>query len=77
MRGKDGETHTVELEAVSLFDAAYEATQRWAMFWWADPKALLTIKAGDEEWNVRQSSIRAWREALQSRVSPAASKLTP
>lgn len=75
--GRDDETHTIELDASGLFEAGYQAAQRWALFWWFDPQALLTIKAGNEEWNVRQSSVRAWREALQSNVSSACSKLTP
>ncbi len=77
MRGKDGEVHTVELEASSLFEAGYQATQRWALFWWFDPEAVLTLIAGDEHWHVKQESVRAWRKALQSKVSSAASKLVP
>ncbi len=72
MRGKDSETHTVELQAASLFAAGYEAVQRWAMFWWFDPQALLTIKAGEQEWSINQDSVRKWR---QSRVSTAASNV--
>ncbi len=77
MEGKDGERHTIELEAASLFEAGYRAVQRWALFWWFDPQALLTIRAGNEGWNVKQSSIREWRKALQNNVSTAASNVEP
>jgi hypothetical protein len=37
--GKNGERHTIETDAISLFDAAHKAQQQWAMLWWYQPTA--------------------------------------
>jgi hypothetical protein len=31
---QDGQTHTVEVTASSLFDAAAQAMRSWSMLWW-------------------------------------------
>ena len=62
MIGKDGETHLVEVEASSLFDAAGQAVQRWARFWWFQPDALIDVRIGGKRWLVRQEQLRRARE---------------
>ena len=56
----DGQTHTVELMASGLFDAAAQAMQAWSQMWWWDPDHLaLEVKCGDRQWRVRVSQVRA------------------
>jgi hypothetical protein len=42
MEGDDGKTHSLTVQASSVFDAAQQGISAWAMFWWyragrADP----------------------------------------
>jgi hypothetical protein len=41
------------VNASSLFDAAAQAGQRWAMFWWYRSDAVIEVHAGDRSWKVR------------------------
>ena len=56
---KDGETHTVELTASSLHDAAAQAMQAWSQLWWWDPDLTLEVKCGDLRWNIGAGWVRA------------------
>jgi hypothetical protein len=60
MTGKDGERHTVETDAISLFDAAYKAQQQWARLWWFQPTVLIEVRSGNDRWLVRQERVRKW-----------------
>jgi hypothetical protein len=47
MKGKDGQTHGLTLQASSLFDAAAKALDQWSKLWWFDQGTLLTVRSGD------------------------------
>ena len=57
MVGKDGQTHTVECEATSLFSAAEKAMAEWTRLWWFTSDALLEIKSGGDQWRVSQARV--------------------
>ena len=61
MSPADGQTHTVELAASSLFDAAAQAMQGWARLWWWDPGLVLEVKCGNLRWRVAAGRVRAWQ----------------
>jgi hypothetical protein len=56
--GKDMMTHTVEVDAVILFDAADHAIQEWCRFWRYSPGAFLEVGGGGERWKVSQEKVR-------------------
>jgi hypothetical protein len=58
MKGKDGQLHTLECEADSLFNAADHAIDQWNRLWWFTSDAVLEIKAGGEQWRVSQARVR-------------------
>jgi hypothetical protein len=58
--GKDGERHSIEADAISLFDAAYKAKQQWTMFWWFPLDAVIEVRSGSDCWRVRQDRLRVW-----------------
>jgi hypothetical protein len=60
MRGTDGRRHSIETDALSLFDAAYNAQQQWAKLSWFDRNTLIEVRAGNDCWRVRQDRIRFW-----------------
>jgi hypothetical protein len=53
--GQDGQTYTIDVQASSLFDAAAQAGQRWAMLWWYRSDAVIEVRAGRSDlegpWN--------------------------
>jgi len=59
-KGKDGETHSLTLEASSVFDAADKAINRWARLWWFSD-ALITVQSCEERWIVSQERVRKWK----------------
>jgi hypothetical protein len=58
--GKDGERYDIEVEAISLFDAAYKAREQWATYWWFRPDAVIEVRSGNDCWHVRQDRLRVW-----------------
>jgi hypothetical protein len=63
----------IEVEASSGFDAAAQATQRWALLWWYRGDAVIEVCGGEELWKVRAERVRQWnatrakqRKALSS-----------
>jgi hypothetical protein len=42
--GKDGRVECLEVEATSVFDAGYQALQRFAMLGWWDASKLITVR---------------------------------
>jgi hypothetical protein len=58
MIGADRQVHTHSAEASSLFDACRKAVQYWSRFWFYEPNALLTVRAGEQCWHVRQDALR-------------------
>jgi hypothetical protein len=61
MLGKDRRTHTLTLEAASLFDAADQAINQWSRLWWFDPQAALHVQSCEDRWTVKQENVRQWR----------------
>jgi hypothetical protein len=64
MRGRDGEIHHATVDASSLFAAADAALRPWALLWWYDREARVTVKLGDQAWTVTQERLRDWREKI-------------
>jgi hypothetical protein len=60
--GKDGETHTKEVDATSLFDAADTVIRDWNRLWWWPSGASIQIECGPDHWQVSQDSVRKWRK---------------
>jgi len=58
--GTDGQRHSIETDALSLFDAAFNARQQWARLSWFDLQAVFEICAENDRWRVRQDRIRRW-----------------
>jgi hypothetical protein len=68
MKGKDGQLHSLECEAESLFSAADQAITEWNRRWWFTSDAVLEIRAGDEKWRVNQERVRERRNAIKSKL---------
>jgi hypothetical protein len=47
--GRDGRIECLEVEAASVFDAGYQALQRFALLWWWDTSKLFTVRGGGAE----------------------------
>jgi hypothetical protein len=62
IHGKDHETHTVEVYAASLFDAAHQAMQQQCIYWWWNPEALIEVRAEGESWKVSQKRVKDARK---------------
>jgi hypothetical protein len=56
MTGTNGCRHSVETDALSLFDAAFNAQQQWARFSWFGRNALIEVRPGNDCWRVRQDA---------------------
>jgi hypothetical protein len=61
IKGKDGQTHGLTMQASSLFDAAAKAMDAWSKLWWFDFSTIVLVKSGDERWMIRQDRIQKWR----------------
>jgi hypothetical protein len=67
--GRDRETHGVTVDALSIFDAADKAMQSgWALLWWYDPMAPITVRKDGQEWKVPQHRVRRWRRAAKEKA---------
>jgi hypothetical protein len=42
--GRDGRIERVEVEAISVFDAGYQALDKFALLWWWDAAKLITVR---------------------------------
>jgi hypothetical protein len=60
MTGTDGQLHSIEVEAESLFSAAHRGMREWWRFWWFSSDELIDVKAGQDNWRVRQERLQAW-----------------
>jgi len=63
MKGKDGQLHTLECDADSLFAAAEKGVTEWNRFWWFSSDAVLEIRSGGDFWKVDQARVREGRPA--------------
>jgi hypothetical protein len=71
---KDGELHSFETDAISLFDAAYRARQQWALFWWFPPDSVIEVHSGSDCWHVRQDRLRVWASGSTRKRRAAAER---
>lgn len=55
------------MEATSVFDAGYQAVERFARFWWWDDSKLITVRRDGTEWRVRPHRLSEWKR-LQRRL---------
>jgi hypothetical protein len=55
--------HSIEIEAASLFAAAYHGIKDWARLWWFSPDDLIEVRAGEQCWHVRAKRVCAWYAA--------------
>jgi hypothetical protein len=55
----DGQTHTLELTALTVFNAAAQAIEAWSQLSWWEPDLTLDVKCGDRQWNVGVGQVRA------------------
>ena len=60
--GKDGRVEHLEVEAVSLFDAGYQAVERFARFWWWDHSKPITVRFDGAEWHVLPHRLSEWKQ---------------
>jgi hypothetical protein len=60
--GKDGQTHTSEVDATSLFDAAETVMRDWNRLWWWSSSSMIQIESGPDRWQVNQAKVREWRQ---------------
>jgi hypothetical protein len=56
MVGKDGQWHSIETDADSLFAAAYAGIRAWAPLWWYDSEALIEVRSAGGAWKVSAAS---------------------
>ncbi len=63
MRGTDEKVHATTLDATSLYDAVEKAMRSWAMLWWFDGSAPVTVRYGEQSWTVSMERVRLWRTA--------------
>ena len=68
MRGKDAQSHGKTVDASSAYEAVEQVIQAWAKLWWFDPKAVMTVRRGEESWRISQERVRAWRAAKGRRL---------
>jgi hypothetical protein len=66
---QDGRTHTVEVTASSLFDAAAQAMRSWSMLWWYASDLVIEVRCGDLRWRVRADRVQAWQAGRRIRRS--------
>jgi len=60
MKGQDGQQHSLETKADSLFGAAYAGVEQWAKLWWYSPNAVIEVRDGERSWRVRAQRVSAW-----------------
>ena len=59
--GHDRKTHTLEVEATSLFAIVDQAVQQWALLWWYGDATHAEVRAGKRHWRVSLERVRVWR----------------
>jgi hypothetical protein len=59
--GKDGRVERLEVEATSVFDAGYQALEKFALLWWWDSAKLITVRRDGAEWRVRPKRLSEWK----------------
>jgi hypothetical protein len=64
VKAEFNETASIQVDAESLFDAAYQAMQKWSKLWWFRPDLIIEVKTENQPWCVSGDRVRAWREAF-------------
>jgi hypothetical protein len=59
--GSDGRVERAEIEAFSVFDAGYQAVERFAKMWWRDHSKPITVQRDGAEWRVRPDRLSEWK----------------
>jgi hypothetical protein len=67
MKGTDGQLHTLECEADSLFAAADRAMTEWNRLWWFSSDAIVEVKSGADHWRVSQERVKESRKGWPNR----------
>jgi hypothetical protein len=60
---QDGQVHSIETDAASLFEAAHDAVHQWAPLWWFSGDCVIEVRAGDQRWRVRARRVSEWYAA--------------
>lgn len=60
IRGTDGQEHSIDTEAESLFGAAYAGVHEWAKMWWFSSDLIIEVRADDTTWRVKAARASAW-----------------
>ena len=60
VHGEDGVAHTLEVEADSLFAAAYAGVLEWAMVSWWKADGVIEVRSGNQQWRVSARRVSAW-----------------
>ena len=63
MTGQDGQVHTVETDAASLFEAAYAGLHQWAGVWWFSGDSVIEVRTGQQRWRVQAQRVSQWYAA--------------
>ncbi len=58
----NGERHTVEVSASSLFEAAQAGIRLTSSLWWYAPRGVVIVEHGGKEYRVRPDRVRTWGE---------------
>jgi hypothetical protein len=65
--GKDGRVDCAEVEASSVFDAGYQAVERFARMWWWDGSNPITVRLDGSVWRVRPDRLSEWKRQQRPR----------
>jgi len=76
MRGKDDQLHSIETDAESVFEAAYEGLHDWARLWWYSPDSIIEVRSGGDCWRVRPRRAAEWYAQQRDEGSAAAQRFT-
>lgn len=60
MLDRNGESHSVLVEAASLFDAAHKGQRKMILLWYYSRDARLKVRMGEREWLVSQERVKEW-----------------
>jgi hypothetical protein len=59
--GKDGQIHTEQALASSVFHAASLVLQRISLLWWYEPTSPLRVEQDGRQWTVTQKRVKQWQ----------------
>jgi len=65
--GSDGRIERLEVEATSVFDAGYQALERFARLWWWDHSKLITVRLDGSVWQMGPARLSEWKRLQRPR----------